>query len=232
LIAATQDFITASFLLSKKDRFYNKAQFAQICTYLGDGLMDIDLPHPAIFKPGPLWTGKQVFNVLLCPKKNSGWPVNLATKCRTYDKDQKDRNGIRFSQAKNIAGLSPDLTMCANDGYFMILNGEIISGVVDKAIVGDGSKNSLFYVVLRDFGSVAAAECMNRLAKLSARWLANQGFSIGIDDVQPGSRLSKEKEFTVEKGYSECDDAIRLSKEGKLANQAGLNQDETLEVLL
>ena len=199
---------------------------------MGDGLMDIDLPHPAILKPGPLWTGKQVFNILLCPKRNSGWPVNLETKCRTYDKDQKDKNGIRFSQAKYASVLSPDSSMCGNDGYFVIMNGEIISGVVDKAIVGDGSKNSLFYVVLRDFGAKAAAECMNRLAKLSARWLANQGFSIGIDDVQPGVRLSKEKDFTVERGYSECDEAIRLSKEGKLSNQAGLNQDETLEVIV
>ena len=64
---------------------------------MGDGLMDIDLPHPAIVKPGPLWTGKQVFYVLLCPKRNGGWPVNLETKCRTFDRDQKDHRGVKFS---------------------------------------------------------------------------------------------------------------------------------------
>jgi DNA-directed RNA polymerase III subunit RPC1 len=110
------------------------------------------------------------------------------------------------------------------------MNSEIMCGVVDKAIIGDGNKNSLFYVLLRDYGVKQAAEGMNRVAKLSARWLANQGFSIGIDDVQPGERLSKEKELTVEQGYSECDNSIRLSKEGKLPNQPGLNASETLEV--
>jgi DNA-directed RNA polymerase III subunit RPC1 len=44
-------------------------------------------------------------------------------------------------------------------------------GAIDKSIVGDGNKNSVFYVLLRDFGAIAAAECMNKLAKLCARWL-------------------------------------------------------------
>ena len=60
--------------------------------------------------------------------------------------------------------------------------------------------------------------------------IANQGFSLGIDDVQPGERLSKEKELTVEKGYADCDDTIRLSKEGRLQNLPGSNQEQTLEV--
>ena len=197
---------------------------------MGDGLLDIDIPPPAIFKPIRLWTGKQVFGVLLRPKRDSQVIVNLETKCRTFDKEQRNKKGIKFNQQVNHAGLLYDPSFCANDGYLVIMNSEIMCGVIDKAIIGDGNKKSLFYVVMRDYGVEAAAICMNRIAKLSARWLANQGFSIGIDDVQPGTRLSKEKELTVEKGYSECDDAIRLSKEGKLPNQPGLNADETLEV--
>ena len=50
LIAATQDFITASFLLTQKDVFYNLAKFVQICTAFGDALMQIDIPSPAILK--------------------------------------------------------------------------------------------------------------------------------------------------------------------------------------
>jgi DNA-directed RNA polymerase III subunit RPC1 len=38
IIAATQDFITAAYLLSSKDRFYDRATFTYICTQmlLGD----------------------------------------------------------------------------------------------------------------------------------------------------------------------------------------------------
>ncbi|KAJ3055717.1 hypothetical protein HK097_009602 [Rhizophlyctis rosea] len=232
LIAATQDFITASYLLSRKDLFYDRTQFTQICTYMGDALMDIDIPPPTIFKPVRLWTGKQVFNVLLRPKADSNMIINLETKCRTFNKDSKDHNGVKFGQRKTAAGRLYHPSFCPSDGYLVIYNSELMSGVIDKSIIGDGNKKSMFYTVLRDYGPIAAGECMNRVAKLSARWLTNQGFSLGIDDVQPGERLSKEKELTVEKGYADCDDTIRLSKEGRLQNLPGSNQEQTLEAKL
>jgi DNA-directed RNA polymerase III subunit RPC1 len=113
-----------------------------------------------------LWTGKQIFNVLLKPTSESPCVVNLETKCRTFEKPDK-------LQATLSAGVTLHPSLCPNDGYLVIRNGEIISGVVDKSIIGDGSKSSLFYVVMRDYGAVAAATAMNRVAKLSARWLGN-----------------------------------------------------------
>ena len=148
-----------------------------------------------------LWTGKQIFNVLLRHNKDSTNFVNLTTKCRTFDKDAQDRQGVKFSQKKTLAGHKMDNTFCPNDGWLLIYNSELLAGVIDKAIIGDGNKNSMFYIVMRDYGAMNAAESMNRIAKLSARWLANQGFSIGIDDVQPGPGLRKEKEMTVTQGY-------------------------------
>ncbi|KAH6583663.1 hypothetical protein BASA61_007889 [Batrachochytrium salamandrivorans] len=217
LIAATQDFITASYLLSRRDIFYDRSQFVQICSYLGDSLLDIDLPPPAIYKPFALWTGKQVFGVLLRPSMESKIIINLETKCRTFDKDQKDRSGVPFSKSRTHAGHLFHPSFCPNDGYLFFHNSELMSGVVDKAIIGDGNKKSMFYVVMRDYGPPAAADCMNKIAKLSARWLANQGFSIGINDVQPGDRLRIEKEITVERGYTDCDGTISLSREGILS---------------
>lgn len=229
LIAATQDFITASYLGSHKDVFYDRSQFCQILCYMSDALTNIDLPPPAIHKPVKLWTGKQVFSLLLRPNKSSPIKVNLETKCRTFGKDVKDKQGVPFGQKKTASGHFMHPSFCPNDGYLVIHNSEIMCGVIDKAIIGDGNKKSMFYVVMRDYGVAAAAECMNKIAKLSARWLANRGFSIGIDDVQPGYRLRKEKEITVDKGYADCDHAIQLSKNGGLPNAPGCNQEKTLE---
>ena len=102
-------------------------------------------------------------------------------------------------------------------------------GVVDKAIVGDGNKESMFYVVLRDFGQLEAATCMTRLAKICARFMANQGFSIGIDDVMPGDRLSTLRDEVIEEGYVECDKLIGQHREGTLRCQPGCDMDQTLE---
>ena len=60
LISATQDFLTASYLITCKDQFYDRATFAQLCFYMFDAKQHIDLPTPTILKPVELWTGKQV----------------------------------------------------------------------------------------------------------------------------------------------------------------------------
>ncbi|KAL0083699.1 hypothetical protein J3Q64DRAFT_1748787 [Phycomyces blakesleeanus] len=212
LIAATQDFITASYLLSHKDTFYSRAMFTQVCTMMGDGEMNIDLPPPVIWKPQRLWTGKQVFNILFRPNKESKVQLNVEAKTKSYEKQE---------------GRVPDL--CPNDGWLIVQDSEIMCGLVDKAVVGDGNKNSVFYVILRDYGPIEAAKCMNRLAKLCARYLANQGFSIGISDVTPGKRLREIKQAEVQEAYRKCDEIIAKYKSGQLETMAGCDEEQTME---
>jgi DNA-directed RNA polymerase III subunit RPC1 len=149
--------------------------------------------------------------VLVRPNVNTRVFVNLVVTEKNYNKKA------------NIG------SMCITDGYVCFRNSELISGQLGKATLGNGNKDGLFTVLLRDYGSEAAAVCMNRLAKLSARWIGNHGFSIGIDDVQPSERLSAEKEKQITKGYDACDQIIQLYNKGKLDLQPGCNAAETLE---
>ncbi|KAL1547526.1 DNA-directed RNA polymerase III subunit 1 [Salvia divinorum] len=64
-------------------------------------------------------------------------------------------------------------TMCSKEGFVCIRNSELISGQLGKATLGNGYKDGICSVLLRDYGPHAAATCMNRLAKLSARWIFN-----------------------------------------------------------
>ena len=47
----------------------------------------------------------------------------------------------------------------------------------------------LLQVLTTDYSARAASAVMNRLAKLSARFIGEHGFSIGIDDVTPAHEL-------------------------------------------
>ena len=161
VIAAIQDFITASFLISQRDRFYDRRQFTQICSYFADANMHIDIPPPTILKPQRLWTGKQIFNVLMRPNKNSNIFVNVESKC---NKEQKPTSA-------NYPRMNPQPDLSPNDGYLIVINSEIMCGVMDKATVGSGKKKSIFGVIMRDYGPDEAAAAMNRVAKLCARWL-------------------------------------------------------------
>ena len=212
IIAAIQDFITSAFLLSNKDNFYDRKSFTNICLYMVEGNKQIDLPPPTILKPVMLWTGKQVFNVMMRPNKNCEVRVNLDAACRQF---------------RATPGVAHDLN--ENDSWLCIRNSEIMCGVMDKSTIGSGKKDSVFYVIMRDFGPDAAVQAMNRMAKLSARWLTNQGFSIGIGDVYPGEKLTSLKTLLVEKAYAECDALIEKFGDGDLTKATGCNEEQTLE---
>jgi DNA-directed RNA polymerase III subunit RPC1 len=222
IIAPIQDFITASYLLSLKDQFFTKVQFSQIIGWMFDAqvfkdpitgeLQGYELPPPTIMKPKFLWTGKQVFNVLIRPSRKSNVLINLEARLREH---------------KPVANTAPD--MCLEDGYLVIRNSEIMCGKMDKKAIGDGNKSSVFSVLLRDYGTDYAVQCMNRLAKLSARWLAHQGFSIGIGDVYPSKNLEDKKlKLTID-----AEDAVNTLifkfSQNKLERDAGCDAEQTLE---
>lgn len=60
-----------------------------------------------------------------------------------------------------------------------IHNNQLLTGVLDKTLLGSGSKTNIFYILLRDFGEDSAIEAMWRLARISPVFLSNRGFSIG-----------------------------------------------------
>lgn len=167
VIAAIQDFITASYLLSRRDRFFDRRQFTQICSYFCDAETQIDIPPPTIWKPVRLWTGKQIFNVLMRPNRQSKVRVNVESKCNKEEKPDPT----------HFPRMDPAPDMSPNDGFLVIVNSEIMCGVMDKATVGSGKKKSIFGVILRDYGPHEAAAAMGRVAKLCARYL---GTSPGI----------------------------------------------------
>lgn len=215
IISAIQDFITGAYLLSSKDVFYDRKTFSNVCMYMVDGNAQLDLPPPAVLKPQMLWTGKQVFNVMMRPNKSCPNMVNLDAACREY---------------RAVPGQPRDLDK--NDGWLVIRNSEVMCGVMDKSTIGSGKKDSVFYVLLRDFGPDAAVQAMNRLAKLSARWLTNQGFSIGISDVYPGDNLVNLKMQLVKRAYAQCDGIIERFKLGKLDKAPGCDEEQTMENLI
>jgi DNA-directed RNA polymerase III subunit RPC1 len=79
--------------------------------------------------------------------------------------------------------------MCANDGFLLIRNSEVLAGCVDKSTIGSGSKINIFYVLLRDYGENYAIQAMWKLCRVASYFMMNRGFSIGIGDVTPGNHF-------------------------------------------
>uniref|UniRef100_A0A8C5KT33 DNA-directed RNA polymerase subunit n=1 Tax=Jaculus jaculus TaxID=51337 RepID=A0A8C5KT33_JACJA len=79
-------FICA-YLLTLKDTFFDRAKACQIIASIlvgKDEKIKVRLPLPAILKPVTLWTGKQIFSVILRPSDDNPVRANLRTKGKQY----------------------------------------------------------------------------------------------------------------------------------------------------
>ena len=128
--------------------------------------MVIKLPPPCIQKPVSLWSGKQIFSLILRPNPKCSIKVNLRAKGKDYSRKGEE--------------------MCNNDSFLLVRNSELLAGSVDKTTIGSGSKINIFYVLLRDYGEDCAIQAMWKLCRVASYYMMNRGFSIGIGDVTPG----------------------------------------------
>ncbi|XP_025987632.1 DNA-directed RNA polymerase III subunit RPC1 isoform X2 [Solenopsis invicta] len=210
LIAATQDFITGAYLLTQKDLFLEREQARlALCLLAGpDASMIVTLPPPAIMKPAKLWTGKQIFSLIIRPNMECNIKANLKTKCKTYTENEE---------------------FCINDGYVIIRNSELLAGTMDKSVLGSGSKQNIFYILLRDWGEDVAIAAMWRLTRITNHFNFDKGISLGIGDLIPSQGLLKSKHILLKEHYGKCNGYIKEMEEGRLVCQPGCSEEETLE---
>jgi DNA-directed RNA polymerase III subunit RPC1 len=211
LVAAIQDFITGGYLLTHKDTFLCRADVDRLVATLLNGpdlCARVHLPPPAIFAPSPLWTGKQLVQLIIAVDHRSSVRLNLATPNKSYKRGEE---------------------LDATDSYVLIRNSVLLAGCLDKALLGSSSKTNIFYILMRDYGNAAAVDAMWRLGRLAPAYLMNRGFSIGIGDVRPGAALVAAKRRLVDDGYSACDTLIREEHEGRLRALAGCSPAQALE---
>ncbi|KAI5185114.1 DNA-directed RNA polymerase III subunit RPC1 [Nematocida homosporus] len=155
LVAATQDFITGSYLLSGKDTFFSREEMGMLLAYAlpqrrGGGNL-----KPTLLRPVVRYTGKTLLSEVL------GLSVTVETRTRGY---------------------TPEGATAANEGLFVMRRGEILFGRADKRVVG-GEEGSVFHYELRNSGPAPVAAALDALARLCARYMGERGFSIGLDDV-------------------------------------------------
>lgn len=177
LVAATQDFITGSYLITAKDTFFSREDFAQLLTYaLPQSSTRISLV-PTLVRPRILYTGKALLSSVL------GLTVTAEVKNKSYAK--------------------PGLASGPSEGLLIMYRGEILAGRADKKVVG-GEENSIFHFELRKSGKHRVSQALNALARLCSRYMGERGFSIGLDDVLASPELAAASGLAVANCESEA----------------------------
>eukprot|EP00397_Hematodinium_sp_SG-2012_P002441 GEMP01002447.1.p1 GENE.GEMP01002447.1~~GEMP01002447.1.p1 ORF type:complete len:1261 (+),score=243.66 GEMP01002447.1:585-4367(+) len=213
IIAATQDFLTAGFLLTQKNCFLTRGVFCQLICHFTDASELLEMPLPAVMKPIELWTGKQVFSMMIRPNsKTKNVLVSLVVEERNYS--------------------GKGQSMCKNDGYVVFRNSELLCGNLGKKVLGEGGKNGLFARLIRDIDIDYSVASMGRLSKLASRYLEKIGFTIGVDDVAPHPLVMETKAAQMKISYQRVDKNIERYKGNVLELKPGCNALQTLESLI
>lgn len=104
LMGIVQDTLCGIYKMCRRDVFLNKEQVMNILLWVPD--WDGVIPQPAIFKPKPLWTGKQLLGLII-------------------------PHGLNLHRRSDGGGFFP-----LNDDGLLISGGELMYGLLNKKIVG------------------------------------------------------------------------------------------------
>jgi len=206
VMGIVQDSLLAVQKMTKRDVFMERDLFFNLLMWVQD--WDGRIPPPAIMKPKELWTGKQVFSLIL-PK------VNLKGK------------------ANNGPGKSPDGKILPNpfnayDNMVTIQEGELLEGTIDKKTIGSGM-GGLIHTAWLDAGYLENATFMNQVQVVVNHWVLQSSFSIGVTDAVADVATMKKIESTINKAKQQVEELIRQGQRGKMEVQPGRTMIESFE---
>ncbi|KAH7080032.1 DNA-directed RNA polymerase II subunit RPB1 [Paraphoma chrysanthemicola] len=199
LMGIVQDTLLGVYKMSRRDNFVPIEQVMNIMMWVPD--WDGIVPEPAILKPRPLWTGKQIISMAI-PKE-----VNIFRK--DDDSQPSPYNDLQ-------------------DKSLMIMNGELVLGSVTKKIVG-ASAGGVIHIIFNELGSQAAVKFFNACQRIVNWWLLHHGFSLGIGDAVPDPATADKIAAGVAKAKAKVEDIVRTATKDELEPLPGMTIRGTFE---
>jgi DNA-directed RNA polymerase I subunit RPA1 len=171
-----QDHILSGVLLTQRDTFLTKEQFQQLLYYCCWDLHQeqspiMIMPPPAILKPQPLWTGKQVISAMLDNLLYRLEPLNLTAKCAVPEE---------------MWGKG------SNEGVLIIRGNQLLTGSLGKAQFG-AKPHGLVHSIYELYGPTYSAQLLTVLGRLLTHWLQFAGFTCGMDDTLLKAQTERER---------------------------------------
>ena len=156
VMGIVQDALLACRKLSMRDVFVEKSTMMNILFVLNKG--HVRLPTPAVLKPKELWTGKQLFSVVL-PKKRY-------MTIRRFSGHREDDETPGFSHT---------------DTEVYIKDGELLTGILCKKTLGTSSDGIIHKAWLED-SPEESCRLISHIQFVAVNWLVENGFSVGVKD--------------------------------------------------
>ena len=175
----------------------------EFANYAMLGSYDGKLPEPKVKnKNGSLYTGKQLFSLFL----PSDFSLILTSKW-----------------SKGTSGTTKDI---------VIKNGELISGVIDKASIGAEEPESVLHRIAKDYGNEKAKKFLNSVLIIIKQFITDYGFSYGYSDLELSEKDRGAILTDLKETYDKVGDIIAQKNKGTLTSIRGMTIAETAEALI
>jgi len=161
------------------------------------------LPEPKIKnKDGSFFTGKQLFSIFL----------------------PSDFNFIMTSKwSKGTKKVEKDI---------VIKNGELVSGVIDKASIGAEEPESVLHRIAKDYGNEHAKKFLNSILIIIKQYITDYGFSYGYSDLELSEKDREAILNDINETYNKVYDLTDQLNKKTLSPMRGMTREETAEALI
>lgn len=197
LMGIVQDTLAGVYKMCRRDVFLTKEQVMNILLWVPE--WDGVIPQPAIFKPRPRWTGKQLISMVI-PKI-----VNLHMR----SDDKADDSPLK-------------------DEGLLVHGGDLMYGLLTKKNVG-ATGGGIIHIIFNEQGPDAAMAFFNGCQRVVNYWLLHNGFSIGIGDTIPDKATIEKIEEAIAKEKNKVAELTASATANTLESLPGMNVRETFE---
>jgi DNA-directed RNA polymerase subunit A' len=205
VIGAIHDHITGAFLLTYMNSTFTKEEVMLILSMVKTKK---ELPKPLMKDRNgrPLWSGKQLFSMLLPETLNLAFKSSICINCEPclYEK-------------------------CQYDAYVRIKDGNFEVGTIDEKAIG-AFKGKIIDKLARDYGSDAVREFIDNATKMGIAAIMIRGFTTGIADEDIPEEAKQRIAEALSQASARVEELVNLYKTGQLEQMPGRSLEETLEV--
>ncbi|KAK5671035.1 DNA-directed RNA polymerase II core subunit rpo21 [Batrachochytrium dendrobatidis] len=203
VMGIVQDTLCGIRKFSKRDTFLKRDLMMNLLMWVPD--WDGIIPTPAILKPIPLWTAKQIISLIL-PK------INLVGFHAAHPDNEK-------------TDISP------GDTKVLIEDGELLMGILCKRTVGS-SANGIIHTSMNELGPDVTMGFFNGTQRVINYWLLQNGFSIGIGDTIADRQTMETINDTIAHAKREVNKIIQKAQTDTLEVLPGMTIRQSFESLV
>ncbi len=143
------------------------------------------------------WHAMQMFSNVTPPQEGFNFDKMKYTGRNLIGKFMPKINYQKKKATMYLPQYAPFIKYDPNEIYVQINRGELVSGSLDKATLGQQVMGSIFHIINNEYGANSALETIHNFHQIVSRFFLWSGFTVGIQDINiSDSALHKVHEHT------------------------------------